>query len=135
MEYEYKGYTFTKDVVLRALRIGHAVAGTDKLTMCLVEHCPQASTWFEDPEADGDLATKFNNMKNSVFRKRLDRKKEDAVKKRPKDQARQKAKEAEREKRSRRRSDDRSAGEARPSKKKTRSKKTVDSDDMDESDD
>ncbi|KAJ7773617.1 hypothetical protein DFH07DRAFT_952666 [Mycena maculata] len=139
MEYEYKGYTFTKDIVLKALRIGHAVAGTDKQTMSLVEHCSQASTWFEDPNADEDLAAKFNNMKNSVFRKRLERKKEDAVKRRAKDKARQKAKEVERErereKRRRRRSDDRSADEAGPSKKKSKSKKTVELDGMDESDD
>lgn len=99
--------------------------------MLLVEHCPQASTWFKDPDANPKLAAKFNNMKNADFKKRLERKKAEAVVKKAKRMA--KAKDG--KKRVRHHSPDESAaeeGEPGPSKKKGKMV-IYDSDDVDES--
>jgi hypothetical protein len=78
---------FTKDTVLKAVRIGHAVAGTDKQTMGLLKHCPDALAWFDSPD-DEILGPKFNEMKNREFKKRLERKREEAIKQKAKDKAR-----------------------------------------------
>ncbi|KAJ7481116.1 hypothetical protein B0H11DRAFT_2280372 [Mycena galericulata] len=134
-EYDFKGYVFTKDTVLKAMRIGHAVAGTDNQTMGLLQHCPDALAWFNSPD-DEILGPKFNGMKNRDFKKRLERKREEAIKQKSKDKARR-AKERESKaakKRARQSSEaeesaSASEKESRPSKKKAKSKRVYDSDD------
>ncbi|KAJ7918118.1 hypothetical protein B0H13DRAFT_2438030 [Mycena leptocephala] len=126
MEFDYKGYAFTKEHVLKAMRVGHAAAGTDTQTMALVHHCADASAWVKSPD-DEILGAKFNDMKNGALKKHLE-----AAKQKAKEKARRKERSR---KRARHSDSDESASEkeAGPSKKKAKSKKIVYSSDVDAS--
>ncbi|KAJ7868422.1 hypothetical protein B0H13DRAFT_2351446 [Mycena leptocephala] len=118
MEFDYKGYVFTKEHVLKAMRVGHAAAGTDTQMMALVHHCADASAWVKSPD-DEILGAKFNDMKNGALKKYLE-----AAKQKAKEKARRKERSM---KRARHSDSDESASEkeAGPSKKKAKSKKIV----------
>jgi hypothetical protein len=129
--HDLKGMDFTKEFLQNALHVQCAVAGTDRQTMSsdLLQHCPDATTWFDNPD-DEEFGPKFNLMRLSKFKRRLEKLKEAAEKK-----ARHK-KRGKGNKRVRPDSSDKGSGGPSKKKKKSRkSKKELASSDLDESSD
>ncbi|KAJ7887743.1 hypothetical protein B0H13DRAFT_2342254 [Mycena leptocephala] len=112
-------WTYEHSLYNMDLRIGHAVAGTDKQTMALAEHCPDASAWYKSPD-DDILGLKFNDMKIGKFKTRMEDKKQEAIRERAKAKHRGKEAKARKQKRAHQSEDESSSNEmeAGPSKRR-----------------
>ncbi|KAJ7480984.1 hypothetical protein FB451DRAFT_1395030 [Mycena latifolia] len=123
---ELRGREFTKEALQEAVHVLHAAAGTDRQAMSkdLLDNCPQASAWFDNPD-DEKLGRKFNTMKTVDFKRRLERKREEAKVKKAKERKQSKA-EGKRRKVDSDADDsaDASEEEGAPPKKKSKAKKS-----------
>ncbi|KAJ7661802.1 hypothetical protein B0H17DRAFT_1212125 [Mycena rosella] len=85
--HDFRGTVFTKADLQSALHIAHAAAGTDRKTKDLLEYCEQAAAWFKDPD-HARWGPKFNEMTPVDFKKRLERKRDEAVAERARERRR-----------------------------------------------